>query len=143
MRAFPENWLLAAATVPNILLALSYQMNFFPIFKGMQGACDSKMIKAVTTGLTFCLFSYLLVGILAYAYVGPDISPNFLESLNLDKLGTLFFILINFSFLSSLFFAFPIMFFGGRNNFIAMVKLIMLKDDKKKPYGNKMDDEVE
>lgn len=35
MRMFPENWLLAAATVPNILLALSYQMNFFPIFKGM------------------------------------------------------------------------------------------------------------
>ena len=78
MKAFPDNWLLAAATVPNILLALSYQMNFFPIFKGMSGANDAKMIKAVSTGLLFCLFSYLLVGILAYAYVGPEISPNFL-----------------------------------------------------------------
>lgn len=28
------------------------------------------MIKAVTLGLSFCLFCYLLVGLLAYAYVG-------------------------------------------------------------------------
>lgn len=143
MRAFPDNWLLAAATVPNLLLALSYQMNFFPIFKGMSGANDAKMIKAVTTGLTFCLCSYLLIGILAYAYVGPDITPNFLQSLKIDKLGTFFFIIINFSFLSSLFFAFPIMFFGGRNNFIALVKLVMTKDDNKKPLGKRMADEVE
>ena len=34
------------------------------------------------------------------------------------------------------------MFFGGRNNFIAMAKLILTKDDKK-PLGKRMADEVE
>lgn len=102
-------------------------MNFFPIFKGMDNVSDTKMIKAVTTGLLFCLFSYLLIGILAYAYAGEDISPNFLESLSYDKLSIPFYVMINLSFLSSLFFAFPIMFFGGRNNFIALVKLVTVK----------------
>ena len=41
-------------------------MNFFPIFKGMKDANDKKMKKAVLVGLTFCLFAYLLVGILGY-----------------------------------------------------------------------------
>ena len=67
---FPDNWLLAAATVPNILLAFSYQMNFFPIFKGMKDANDKKMKKAVFVGLSFCLFAYLLVGLLGYDFVG-------------------------------------------------------------------------
>ena len=46
MRMFPDNWLLAAATVPNIFLALSFQMNFFPIYKGMREATDKKMKMA-------------------------------------------------------------------------------------------------
>lgn len=116
-------------------------MNFFPIYKGMKDATDAKMIKAVSMGLIFCLFSYLLVGILAYAYVGPEIGPNFLESLSVDKLGGAFFTLINFSFLFSLFCAFPILFFGGRNNFIALIKLVLTDD--KKPSGKRMADEVE
>jgi amino acid permease len=40
-KTFPIDWFKAAAAVPNILLALSYQMNFFPIFKGMRKASDS------------------------------------------------------------------------------------------------------
>jgi amino acid permease len=35
MESFPTNWLLAFANIPNSILALSYQMNFFPIFKGL------------------------------------------------------------------------------------------------------------
>jgi len=31
------------------------------------------MISAVTVGLSFCLFAYLLIGILAYDYVGEKI----------------------------------------------------------------------
>jgi amino acid permease len=73
MRILPDNWLLAAATVPNVLLALSYQMNFFPIYKGMKDVSDRKMSRAVTLGLLFCLFSYLLVGILGYYYAGNKV----------------------------------------------------------------------
>lgn len=35
MKPFPEDWLKVASTIPNIMLALSFQMNFFPIYKGI------------------------------------------------------------------------------------------------------------
>ena len=51
------------------------------------------------------------------------------------------FALINVSFLASLFFAFPIMFFAGRNNFIALVKLMVLaKERPRQPKDTRMDD---
>ncbi len=70
MRAFPNDWLAACSAVPNLLLALSYQMNFFPIFKGMKNVNDHKMSLAALAGISFCVFSYLLVGVLGYDYVG-------------------------------------------------------------------------
>ena len=122
---FPSNWLAAAAAVPNILLSICFQINFFPIFKGMKDANDSKMTKASGFGIAFCVVVYIIVGILGYLYVGPHVSANFLESLPYDKIAHGFFFLINLSFLISIFFAFPIMFFSCRNNFIAIVKLIV------------------
>lgn len=70
MDMFPSNWFKAAAAVPNIMLALTYQMNLFPIFKGMKNVTDSKYAKASLAGISFCVFSYLLVGILGYDYAG-------------------------------------------------------------------------
>lgn len=81
MNAFPEDGLYAIAAVPTLLLALNYQMNFFPVYKGMKDASDRKMEKAALAGIAFCTCSYLLVGILGYDYVGHNISANFLESL--------------------------------------------------------------
>ena len=46
-----------------------------------------------------------------------------------------FFYLLNTTFLLSIFFAFPIMFFGCRNNFIALIKLVMLKKQPKREEG--------
>lgn len=66
MNMFPDDWFLAAAAVPNILLALSYQMNFFPIYKGMRNVTDAKIAKASLFGSLFCTASYLLIGILGY-----------------------------------------------------------------------------
>lgn len=34
LNAFPQDWLKVAAVTPNIMLALAYHMNFFPIYKG-------------------------------------------------------------------------------------------------------------
>jgi amino acid permease len=34
MKPFPSDWLQVATVIPNIMLALSFQMNFFPIYKG-------------------------------------------------------------------------------------------------------------
>lgn len=34
MKPFPHDWSNVATVIPNIMLALAFQMNFFPIFKG-------------------------------------------------------------------------------------------------------------
>lgn len=78
MRAFPEDGLSAIASVPNLLLALNYQMNLFPIFKGMKNVTDRKMSLAAMSGIGFCVLAYLLVGILGYDYVGSGTQANFL-----------------------------------------------------------------
>ena len=129
MHLFPTNWFKAAASVPNLMLALSYQVNMFPIYKGMKNVTDRKYLLSSMTGIAFCVFSYLLVGILGYDYAGSNIQANFLNSLSYDKIDKAFFFPINFFFLISIFCAFPIMFFGCRNNFIALIKLFLLKDD--------------
>lgn len=134
MNMFPESWFSAAAAVPNLMLALSYQVNFFPIYKGMKNVTDSRIAKASIAGVAFCCFAYLLVGILGYDYVGPSVEASFLKSLSYDKISKPFFFVINFSFLLSIFFAFPIMFFGCRNNFIALVKLALVPETEK-PQG--------
>ena len=78
MRTFPDKWFLAFANIPNSILALSYQMNFFPIFKGMKNPSDRKMMKTVFVALLFCMACYLLLGILGYHYIGDGVKPNFL-----------------------------------------------------------------
>jgi|JI6StandDraft_1071083.scaffolds.fasta_scaffold373203_2 amino acid permease len=70
MQSFPNDWLGGLAAIPNLLLALNYQMNFFPIFKGMKNVTDRKMSSATLVGISFCVVSYVLVGVLGYDYVG-------------------------------------------------------------------------
>ncbi len=101
-------------------------MNFFPIFKGMRVASDARMAKAVLIALIFCTLSYLMIGIMGYEYVGEIKTANFLTYLLYNKVAKPFFFIINFGFLISIFFAFPIMFFGCRNNFIALIQLVAL-----------------
>ena len=80
MRMFPEDWYGAAAAVPNIIFSICFQNNFFPVFKGMTNPGDARMMKASFTGGFFCAFSYLLVGILGYNYIGEGVEANFLSS---------------------------------------------------------------
>lgn len=139
MTMFPSDWFKAAAAIPNIMLALSYQMNLFPIFKGMKNVTDKKYKLASMLGISFCVFSYLLIGLLGYDYGGAGIEANFLRNLLYSKIPPVLFFMINFFFLASIFFAFPILFFGCRNNFIALIKLVLLKDSELK-NGRRGDD---
>ena len=93
----------------------------------MSQASDKRMALAAFIGVVFCAISYITVGILGYSYVGEDVSANFLSSFIYAEMSKPFFYLLNSTFLLSIFFAFPIMFFGCRNNFIALIKLVMLK----------------
>ena len=82
MRMFPENWFMAAATVPNIMFSLSFQNNFFPFFKGLKQSSDKRMFDVSLMGVLFCMISYIIIGLMGYNYVGDGVSPNFLESIN-------------------------------------------------------------
>lgn len=134
MEAFPEDWFDAVSSIPNLILALAYQMNFFPVFKGMRNANDKRMSLATLTGLLVCSASYLLVGILGYHLVhgigGNKVEANFLSNIPYEGVHPVIYFIINCGFLLSVFFAFPIMFFGCRNNFIALLQLFLAKDEE-------------
>lgn len=133
MDLFPKNWLEAIASIPNLLLALSFHMNFFPIYKGMRNSNDKKMSAATMTAIAICSVSYLLIGILGYHLVytinaEPKVSANFLQSLNYNQTNHVVYFVVHICFLLSIFCAFPIMFFGCRNNFIALMQLLASSD---------------
>lgn len=134
MLLFPTDWFAAIASIPTLLLALSFHMNFFPVYKGMQNANDRKMLNATVTGISICSASYLLIGVLGYHLVYTinknPINSNFLESLTYNNTNTAVYFVVHIGFLLSIFFAFPIMFFGCRNNFIALAQLLSRPSEK-------------
>jgi amino acid permease len=78
MQPFPRDWFGAASAVANIIFAFNFQMNFFPIFKGLKDASDSKMEKACLVGLVGCAVPYLAVGFIGYSMAGDGSKANFL-----------------------------------------------------------------
>jgi amino acid permease len=124
LRAFPEDWYEAFAVMPNIILAFDYQMNFFPIYKGLRDATDRKMNIASVIGLSSCAASYLLVGLIGYSLSGQEVQANFLESIPYAGTNPVLFLLINVCFLLSIACAYALMFFGCRNNCIAILNLV-------------------
>lgn len=114
------------SVIPNVMLALSYQMNFFPIYKGMQGSRDQKMGRASLTGILACSFFYILVGNMGACRYGRSTQGNFLLNFERGDVEEPLYILMNGGFLISVFFSFPVMFFGARNNFINITKMVVL-----------------
>jgi amino acid permease len=109
LHAFPtENPLKAIASIPNILLAFLYQMNFFPIFKGMKNASDKRMTTASWVASGACYIIYVSVAFLGYMTYGnnsdPDkaIQPNFLNILQREEIGDWLYIIMNLVFMISL-----------------------------------------
>lgn len=100
-------------------------MNFFPIYKGLEGATDRKMLNSSLIGTIACFFVYSITGLLGYFSYGIFIvSSNFLESLDRNQTGTPLYIIMNFVFLLSVLCSFPLIFYGARNNFIALIKVV-------------------
>lgn len=83
------------------------------------------MSKACLVGLLSVGFCYMLVGLIGSAMYGPKVQTNFLINLKIDDLGDALYWGMNGGFLLSIFFSFPVMFFGARNNFIALIQMFM------------------
>ena len=140
MKPFPTDWFEVATVIPNIMLALSFQMNFFPIFKGihfmiiqgLKNSNDAKMEKACLVALCSVGLCYILVGMIGSAMYGPEVETNFLLNLRIDDLNDFLFWGMNGGFLLSVFFSFPVMFFGARNNFVALLQMFLNRNKGKR-----------
>lgn len=120
----------AIAAIPNILLAFLYQMNFFPIYKGMKNGSDKRIINASWIACIACYVFYGCVAFLGYFTYGDQITTsNFLKVLDRRYIGDALYLIMNIVFLSSVLCSFPIIFFGARNNLIALVKVMQMKSE--------------
>ena len=125
IQAFPNDATDAISSIPTVLLAFLYQMNFYPIYKGLSDATDKKMLNASLAGTVSCFCVYSITGLLGYFSYGTGIvSANFLQSLTRNDTGTPLYIIMNSVFLISVLCSFPLMFYGARNNFIALFKVL-------------------
>lgn len=143
MEPFPRDWFGAASALANIIFAFDFQMNFFPIFKGLKDASDSKMEKACLVGLICCAIPYLTVGFIGYSLAGDGSQANFLESISYSDTNVILFYIINASYIFSILFAIVLMFFGCRNNFISMVNIWRRRVRSKKEGALRKEDEEE
>ena len=85
MNAFPKDPIDMISVFPNIMFALIYQMSFFSIYKGLKNSTDKRMNTATAFGIGFCIFIYILIGIIGYCLFGHDneyVQANFLLELN-------------------------------------------------------------
>ena len=125
MQPWPTDWLKFSAVIPNVLLSLTFQANFFPIYKGMKNSNDHRITSACLTAIVTCGSVYLVVSLYAYMLYGGSLQANFLLCLDKEQTDPLLYYGMNMGFLLSVLFAYPIMFFSARNNFIAIVKLFI------------------
>lgn len=139
MVPFASDALNMGIVIPNMMLALAYQMNFFPIYKGifptylgMKDARDEKMAKASLTGVCACAIFYILVGNMGYCLFGNNLRGNFLLAFDKYNTNEALYLIMNIGFLISVFFSFPVMYFGARNNFIAITNNVILLVRKNK-----------
>ncbi|CAD8146330.1 unnamed protein product [Paramecium octaurelia] len=120
----PDNFEIkrALASMPTLILAFNWQFNLFPIYKGMAQPSDSNLLTSTILGFCQGSILYLIVGLLGYATYGKNIEPNFLLSIKEQDVGAVLFVILNLSFVFSTTLTLPVIFFGGRNNFIQMIK---------------------
>jgi amino acid permease len=81
MYPYPEDWLKFSAVIPNVLLSLTFQANFFSIYKGMKDSNDHRIKSATLTALVCSGSIYLIVCMCAYILYGSGLNPNFLLSI--------------------------------------------------------------
>lgn len=105
----------------------------------MRNANDDKMTKASLTGIIGCSIFYILVGNMGYCLFGNNLEGNFLLAFNRGVVNDGLYLLMNISFLISVFFSFPVIFFGARNNFIAITNNIVLFINKKRANYRQQD----
>jgi hypothetical protein len=92
------------------------------------------MSKASLSGICACSLFYVLVGNMGYCLI-DKLETNFLRSFTYEdilSMGKPVYYIMSIGFLISITFSFPIMFFGARNNFIAVINTILMIRKKRR-----------
>lgn len=92
----------------------------------MKRANDSRMSDVSIVGICSCSIFYVLVGYFGYCLFGNELRGNFLMAFERKEYNDVLYLMLNLGFLLSIFFSFPIMFFGARNNFIGIAKNVII-----------------
>jgi len=107
----------ALASVPTCILAFTFQFNFFPVYKSLSSASDSRMKKTTFFALTMALTMYLVVAILGYMSFGSATSDQgLLKNFSVNNIGLPLYVIVLLTFSASSTLTFPLMFFGAREN---------------------------
>jgi len=126
LQPFPDDLLTAVAALVNIPLAYSFQVNFFPIFKGLKNPTDQRMKQASLLGLIQCCIPYAIVGYLGFFLLNDPDDINFLNSIKYrnEIMEKLIYFAMHSSFFLSSFMSIVLYFFGLRNNFINIINIL-------------------
>ena len=82
MVPFASEFLPMASVIPNMFVALTFQVNLFPVFKGMTKSSDSKMKKVSLVAICTCVIFYIIIGNIGYCIYGNKVKGNFLLTFN-------------------------------------------------------------
>lgn len=97
------------------------------------------MATASLTAIITCSIVYVLVGNMGYCLFGNNLEGNFLLAFNRGIVNDGLYLLLNISFLISVSFSFPVIFFGARNNFIAITNNVVAYINKKRVNYRQLD----
>ena len=97
----------------------------------MKETSDKKMKRVSLAAMSACVILYIIVGNIGYCLYGNKVEGNFLLAFKRGEIREYLYILLNGGFLLSFFFSLPMVFFAGRNSFIAIIKIA--RENKKKP----------
>lgn len=129
----------ALGCFPTVFLAFTFQFNFFPVYKSLEDASDKKMMKISTIAITLVFFLYCFVGIAGYLSYGSAIQSNFLESFQVDDLGSGFYYLVLAAFCLSTSFTVPLFYFGCRNLVLTVIRDVRKILYKRRKQQRKID----
>lgn len=127
------SWISIMSRLPQIVMAFTFQFNFFSFYKSLENASDKRMQQTTFRSLMSVLVVYLIVAFLGCVTFGTDVQGKILDNLNAQKeeFGSFFLILINFSFMFLSGLSFPMLFFNCRNFIVSVAMDIMNACNKK------------
>jgi len=97
-----------------ILVAYSFQVNFFPTYNNMRDTSNEGALKATALSIFFSMIIYLVISYLSIIMFGSDIYPNILDNIS-EYQGETTALILSVMFLIVIGCHIPFIFFGGKD----------------------------